>query len=75
MACKDGKHKFLPRYEFIYSTTILDLATLCAKQGVVFDSSGLPWQAGNSYLKEKRYIHDVCVKCGEVIKRSDNHGH
>jgi hypothetical protein len=62
-------HKFKARYDIINSSLVEELASLAAKQGEVFNPYGLPWQSGERSLKEKRYIHDVCGKCGKVIKR------
>ncbi len=66
MACKDGKHKFKPRYTEIFSSVIEEMA----KTGSV--RASFPWQAGERKLKERRYIHDVCVKCGMTVKGQDN---
>lgn len=57
------KHKFKPRYDEIYSTPL--------KDGVLSGATNVscPAWMSVSYLKEKRYVHDVCVKCGKVIKK------
>jgi hypothetical protein len=68
MACKDGKHKFKPRYDLVYSSLIEEMIAE-AKTGGKVSFSEMPAQAGERSLKEKRYIHDVCVKCGETVKR------
>jgi len=59
---KECKHKFKPRYTEIYSSVIEELS----KTGSVRTS--YPWQAGQRSLKEKRYIYDICIKCGKTIK-------
>jgi hypothetical protein len=60
--CQDGKHKFRPRFTEIYTTVITELG----KFGNL--SGKMPHQSGGSFLKEKRYIHDICVKCGTIVQ-------
>ncbi len=64
--CK--KHKMKPRYDETYSTVIIDLMGITAKNGGRISSESMPWQQ-TPYLKEKKYVHDVCVKCGFTVKR------
>lgn len=72
MACKDGKHKFKPRYTEIYSSLIEEKLKIVADKGGRIKCGSMPWQAGQRELKEKRYIHDICVKCGMTVKGKDN---
>ena len=56
------KHKYQPRYSRKWSTAIKDvLATLNGKfSGKVINP--------DPYLQEETYIHDICVKCGDIRK-------
>ncbi len=60
--CK-RKHKYKPRYNERYTTVIEEMS----KQG-----SGCKIQDANTvvkpYLKEKAYVYDICVKCGDIKK-------
>jgi len=65
MACKDGKHKFQPRYDEVYSSVIEELSKIGD-----LSFNNMPWQSGERGIKSRTYVHDVCVKCGEIVKRS-----
>ena len=62
------KHKFKPRYTKIYSSLVEEKLAIMAKCGEKITIGSMPWQAGERTLKEIRYIYDICVKCGKVIK-------
>ncbi len=66
------KHKFKPRYTETYSSLIEEKLKIVAKTGGRIQCGSMPWQAGERTLKEKRYIHDVCVKCGMIVKGENN---
>ena len=68
MTCKDGKHKFRPRYTMVYSSIIEEELALLAKHGGKISVGQMPWEAGERTLKEKVYIYDICVKCGKIVK-------
>ena len=57
----EKKHKYKPRYNEIYTTTIEEIS----KQG-----QGCKIHEADSvtrpYLKERIYIYDICVKCGDI---------
>jgi len=56
--CKNGKHKFQPRYSEKWTTAVEEVI----RSGVTNIESG----NATPYLKEKTYVHDVCVKCGMI---------
>lgn len=69
MACDNGQHKFQPRYTEIYSSVIEEGMALLSRQGVSAAKLGpMPDKAAERGLKEKRYIHDICVNCGTISK-------
>ena len=54
---KKCKHKFQPRYNRKWSTDVNDVVKHCGHAKGLY---------GEPYLKEETYIHDICVKCGEI---------
>lgn len=56
------KHKFQPRYDERYTTAIEELS----KAKGIDEAEG---HITKPYLKEKIYIHDICVKCGTLVCR------
>ncbi len=62
--CDSSKHKFQPRYDEFWSTITEE--TLKRKDLISMEGSA---SMDKPYLKSKVYIHDICVKCGAVIKR------
>ena len=59
------KHKFEPRYDEEYSTGLNDVVE-SQHRSTELDVGGA---VCTSYLKKRTYIHDICVKCGDIIKR------
>jgi hypothetical protein len=58
------KHKFQARFDRRWSTAINDVLT-CDK-----DVTKIHGCTGEEpYLKEEIYVKDVCVRCGDTIKR------
>lgn len=60
-SCKDGVHKYEPRYDMQPPNRIGDYEG-CA--------SGL--EDTIKALTKKIYVHDICVKCGNIIKAEVN---
>jgi len=62
---KSCKHKFKPRYSEKYTTIVEELnkpeSRVTEIKGGVSDEP---------YLKEKIYIHDICVKCGQIAGKT-----
>lgn len=58
---KPCKHKFEPRYDEIFST----IASEAIHSGTAIKING----GEEPYLKAKTYIHDICVKCGDIKTR------
>lgn len=57
---KKCKHKFQPRYNEVYTTIAEEFAKLPGPIELSGGSSAIP------YLKEKTYVYDICIKCGEI---------
>ena len=56
--CKDGVHKFKPRYDLVAPEWMNRLSH---------------WKRGNpKEMYEKVYVHDICVRCGAVAKKGDS---
>ncbi len=55
---KTCKHKFQPRYDETYTTTIAEVVPHLTGKISCDREHGKP------YLKTKTYVHDICVKCG-----------
>jgi len=52
--CKDGVHSYEPRYDEKYNPEVIKL----------FETMD-----GNvKQLRDETYIHDICVRCGDVVK-------
>ena len=64
---KPCKHKFRPRYDEVWTTVIGEMQN-SMYEGKTKGGSLL----AEPYLKEKTYIHDICVKCGQIVKRGDS---
>lgn len=62
---KQCHHSFKPRYDLIYSTPFLDMEKFLLSGKVTKAKSG----SNEPYLKEKRYVCDVCRKCGQQVNR------
>lgn len=55
--CGNSNHRFEPRYHLKFPERMSNIKT---------------WDGGNvESLKEKIYVHDVCVYCGKVAKKDD----
>ena len=63
---KTCKHKFLPRYDE-HRTTIIE-ETIKGKSLETIKCSSIMCRP---YLKNKIYVHDICIKCGMIIKRTN----
>ena len=61
------KHKFQPRYNEIY-TTGLEQMLKYNMQNV----EGSSYDLTRSYLQQKIYIYDICIKCGLTITLKEN---
>ncbi len=61
MSCK---HKFQPRYNHKWSTLIKDIRELAGNRIQNVNCKNMD----TAYLQEERYIYDICVKCGKIIK-------
>ena len=59
---KKCKHKFKSRYNEVFTTPI----EVSYSTGMAYSSSP-PW-AFKPQIKSRTYIHDVCVKCGQIAK-------
>ena len=63
----DNAHNFEPRYDesipIIFSETLRLLTKMCGETS--------DWYEKINKLRERRYIHDVCTKCGAVVKRGE----
>ena len=59
------KHKFKARYDEKYST----VAERLLKHGTRLKGNGC--DLTEPYMTERTYVHDICVKCGEVRKRGE----
>lgn len=53
-SCEDGVHKFEGRYNEAFNKSMVD--RLASIRGGIMDG-----------LREKTYIHDICVRCGKII--------
>lgn len=62
---KPCKHKFQPRYDCKWTTVMEELQNSKAAGEI---RGG--YRIAEPYMKEKTYIYDICVKCGQTIKRS-----
>ena len=58
--CKNGKHKFRPRYNENWTTSLEEINLSSLKE--IENGNGML----RPYLKEKTYVHDVCIKCGDI---------
>ena len=59
---KPCKHKYQPRYNKVWSTPHNDYVS-SGHHGKIEGHDIF-----NSYLKSETYIHDICIKCGDVKK-------
>ena len=59
------KHKFRHRYNEIYTTGLEQLTK--NDMGTIEGGYALT----ESYLQQKIYIHDICIKCGLVIEPNE----
>ncbi len=57
--CKDGVHKFRPRYDVVPNIEILE----------GMSCRGWSPQDLQELISKKTYIQDVCIKCGKIIER------
>lgn len=56
-------HKFEARYSYNFDPLEYVLAV---KQSV--GSGDGPFTAADALIANKKYIYDVCIKCGEIVK-------
>ena len=56
-------HKFQPRYDEKWTTVIEELADKHHTMTQGHASAMVP------YVKERIYIYDICIKCGQIVKR------
>jgi hypothetical protein len=62
------KHKFEARYDETYANP-LDHVIEMQKEALLQGCWGGEIQGNfTPYLKYKTYIHDICVKCGKIVK-------
>lgn len=54
-SCKHGVHKFEGRYD---TELPEEIKMRCATPAVI------------EALKHKTYVHDICVKCGKIVRQS-----
>ena len=63
--CQELGHKFEPRYNEVWP----DGMESASIQSIHFDGTT---NEGSQYTiaacKNKIYIHDICVRCGEIVK-------
>lgn len=52
---KACKHKFKPRYDYIFPAELFKARFTC--------------EFTPKKLRNQVYIHDICVKCGKIINR------
>jgi hypothetical protein len=60
---KDCRHKYQPRYDEQYTTTVLEIVK-ASKYRIESAKNGQ-----EPYLKSKTYVRDICIKCGEIKER------
>jgi hypothetical protein len=63
--CEEGVHKFEARYDEVKTPTDVRL-----KSGGGVDVSEFA-EAFRRMNFEQRYVHDICVRCGKIVKRGD----
>lgn len=62
----DCKHKFKARYSEKWSHPLKDVLD---SGNTLQDGKGYGWV--DTYLQERTYICDVCVKCGKIVRPSN----
>ncbi len=65
---KSCKHKYKARYDKVWTTSIVELMKEAAKQNRI---SKVKSDNIKPYLKSKTYIHDICIRCGDIKKRNE----
>ena len=60
---KPCKHKFEPRYDKEYTTPFTEMMVHGYQAKKLYDTVNIP------YLKKCTYVHDICKKCGKIIKK------
>ena len=54
------RHEYEPRYDLVMPPKLANF--------------GFAGPAGIEAFKNKVYIHDICVRCGDVVKRKTENG-
>ncbi len=60
--CGDNNHRFEPRYDVKPNIKTF-------KQG---DNTAEEVVSMLNAVSEKKYVHDICVRCGKIVNRQDN---
>lgn len=63
ITCENTGHQFEPRFDTIPTRQRNIEGTLSAQDVVEILHA----------MSEKRYVHDICVKCGKTVKREPPH--
>ncbi len=58
---KQCKHKYEPRYNEKHTTTLKELGKI-GSGCKIYGSE----KVARPYLEEKTYVHDICVRCGDI---------
>lgn len=56
-SCEDGKHKYEARYDLRLPTNLKKISAVEGPIEELIEAS-----------KELIYVHDICIKCGKIIK-------